>query len=62
MTASHDPEFDQVAPPAQRRQAARAVASVAKDADDCAMLLDMLGLTAADGQPKTRPRKRKKAA
>ena len=49
MTASQDVEFDQVAPPEQRRKAARAVASIAKDGQDCAMLLDMLGLSAEDG-------------
>ena len=62
MTASHDTEFDQVAPPEQRRHAARAVASMAQDAEDCAMLLDMLGLSAADGTAQSGlPRKRKAA-
>lgn len=53
MTASQDTEFDQVAPPAQRRNAARAVATLATDAEDCAMLLAMLGLSAEDGLSKS---------
>lgn len=35
----------------QRRRAVIAVASAARDADDCAGLLDMLGLSADDGFP-----------
>jgi hypothetical protein len=57
VAASQDIEFDQVAPPEQRRNAARAVASIAKDAEDCAMLLSMLGLSAEDGFGKTPTRK-----
>lgn len=34
--------------PTERRRAALHVASKARDAADCARLLDMLGLTAAD--------------
>ncbi len=34
---------------AERYHGARLVASVAKDAEDCAMLLSMLGLDPADG-------------
>jgi hypothetical protein len=60
MTAPQDMEFDQVAPPAQRRNAARAVASLATDAEDCAELLGMLGLTAEDGLGK--PNRKRKAA
>ncbi|MFE0025065.1 hypothetical protein [Amycolatopsis sp. NPDC059021] len=33
----------------QRRRGARMVASAALDAQDCALLLDILGLEAADG-------------
>ncbi|HJQ46844.1 MAG TPA: hypothetical protein VJ870_11060 [Amycolatopsis sp.] len=33
----------------QRRRAVRAVASAAADADDCALLLDALGLKPAEG-------------
>ncbi|GAB2966825.1 hypothetical protein LWP59_21610 [Amycolatopsis acidiphila] len=33
----------------QRRRAVRAVASSAADADDCALLLDALGLKPAEG-------------
>jgi hypothetical protein len=33
----------------QRRRAVRAVASAASDADECARLLDMLGLSADEG-------------
>lgn len=58
MTAPQDMEFDQVAPPPQRRNAARAVASLAHDAEDCAQLLAMLGLTAADGLREQTPAKR----
>jgi hypothetical protein len=61
MTASQDMEFAQVAPPEQRHSAARTVASLATDADDCAMLLDMLGLSAEDGLAKVPARKRKAA-
>lgn len=42
------------APPADadtRRHAARFVASQARDAQDCALLLDALGLTPEEGQP-----------
>ncbi|MFC4855026.1 hypothetical protein [Actinophytocola glycyrrhizae] len=35
----------------QRRRAVVAVASLARDADDCAELLDMLGLSAAEPFP-----------
>ena len=35
----------------QRRRAVLAVASGARDAEDCADLLDMLGLSAAEGFP-----------
>jgi hypothetical protein len=49
MAAPEKMEFDQVAPPAQRQSAARAVASLSTDAADCAELLGMLGLTAEDG-------------
>ena len=35
----------------QRRRAARVVASKAHDAEDCGLLLDVLGLTPADGLP-----------
>ncbi|TDQ01453.1 hypothetical protein [Labedaea rhizosphaerae] len=62
MTAPHDIEFDQVAPPEQRRKAARAVATLATDAEDCAQLLAMLGLTAADGLSKGRPARKRRAA
>ncbi|UQS25625.1 hypothetical protein L1857_23880 [Amycolatopsis thermalba] len=34
---------------AQRRRAVRAVASAAADAEDCALLLDALGLKPAEG-------------
>jgi hypothetical protein len=40
---------------AQRYHGARLVASAAKDADDCALLLAALGLTAADGVAETTP-------
>lgn len=33
----------------KRRRAARTVAALARDADDCAYLLGALGLTAAEG-------------
>lgn len=33
----------------QRRRAVRAIASAATDADDCALLLDALGLRPAEG-------------
>jgi hypothetical protein len=36
-------------PPAQRRRAARHIAGRADNAEQCAELLDMLGLTANDG-------------
>lgn len=35
----------------QRRRAVIAVASAARDADDCASLLDVLGLSAAEAFP-----------
>jgi hypothetical protein len=35
----------------QRRRAARVVASKAHDAEDCGLLLAVLGLTPADGLP-----------
>jgi len=35
----------------QRRRAVIAVASAARDAEDCVGLLDMLGLSAAEGFP-----------
>lgn len=35
----------------QRRRAVMAVASAARDAEDCAGLLDMLGLSAAEAFP-----------
>jgi Arc/MetJ family transcription regulator len=38
---------------AVRTRAVRAIASAAKDAGDCAALLDMLGLSAEDGHPST---------
>ncbi|OXM66226.1 hypothetical protein [Amycolatopsis vastitatis] len=38
---------------AQRYHGARLVASAAKDAEDCALLLAALGLTAADGVAET---------
>jgi hypothetical protein len=38
---------------AMRARAVRAIASSAKDAGDCAALLDMLGLSAEDGHPTT---------
>lgn len=60
MTAPQDMEFDQVAPPEQRRKAARAVATLATDAEDCAELLGMLGLTAEDGLGK--PSRKRQAA
>ncbi|WP_232376755.1 hypothetical protein [Amycolatopsis aidingensis] len=44
--------------PAQRRRAARAVASAARDAEDCAQLLDALGLRAADGLDAAAPTRR----
>ncbi|GAB3505767.1 hypothetical protein [Amycolatopsis cihanbeyliensis] len=47
--------------PAQRRQAARAVASAARDAEDCARLLDALGLRATDGLDTDTPRHRRRA-
>jgi len=34
----------------QRRRAVRAIASAAKDADDCAMLLEALGLEPEEGR------------
>jgi len=34
---------------AQRRRAVRAVASAARDAEDCALLLDALGLKPGEG-------------
>jgi len=37
--------------PDTRRAATRFVASQARDADDCALLLDALGLTAEEGKP-----------
>jgi hypothetical protein len=52
MPESQDTELDQVAPPPQRRNAARTVATLATDAEDCATLLAMLGLTAEDGLSK----------
>ncbi len=36
-------------PPNERRRAARRIATEAADAEECAELLAMLGLTAADG-------------
>ena len=36
-------------PPEQRRRAARHIASRADNAEQCAEMLDMLGLTAEDG-------------
>lgn len=36
-------------PPDERRRAARRIATEAVDADECAELLGMLGLTAEDG-------------
>ncbi|GAA3440525.1 hypothetical protein [Kutzneria kofuensis] len=36
-------------PPQQRRRAARHVASLSDNAEQCAELLDMLGLSADDG-------------
>ncbi|MFI9387472.1 hypothetical protein [Kutzneria sp. NPDC052558] len=36
-------------PPAVRRRAARHIAARAENAEQCAELLDMLGLTAEDG-------------
>jgi hypothetical protein len=36
--------------PDTRRAATRFVASQARDADDCALLLDVLGLTAEEGK------------
>lgn len=42
----------------QRRRAVRAIASAAADAGDCALLLDALGLRAAEGRapvPSPRP-------
>ncbi|MEU8637774.1 hypothetical protein AB0C38_36810 [Amycolatopsis sp. NPDC048633] len=35
----------------QRHQAVRVVASASHDADDCALLLAVLGLTPAEGRP-----------
>ncbi|GAA1251919.1 hypothetical protein GCM10009676_43460 [Prauserella halophila] len=34
----------------QRRRAVRAIASAARDAEDCALLLDALGLDAEEGR------------
>jgi hypothetical protein len=34
-----------------RARAVRAIASAAENAGECALLLDMLGLTASDGRP-----------
>ncbi|WP_326836525.1 hypothetical protein VSH64_16700 [Amycolatopsis rhabdoformis] len=39
----------QALPPEQRRHVVRLVASVAEDVEDCALLLAVLGLDAADG-------------
>ena len=61
MAAQDDVEFDQVAPPEQRRMAARTVAGLATDAQDCAQLLAMLGLSAEDGLSR-RSRKQDQAA
>jgi hypothetical protein len=62
VTQPQDFEFDQVAPPEQRRKAARAVATLATDAEDCAQLLAMLGLSAADGLSKGRATRKRRAA
>lgn len=40
-----------VNPPEQRRRAARHIASRARDAQECAELLAMLGLTTDDARP-----------
>ncbi|GAA5166897.1 MULTISPECIES: hypothetical protein [Amycolatopsis] len=45
----HDVLDDSAAVLDQRRRAVRAVASAAADADDCALLLDALGLKPAEG-------------
>lgn len=46
--------------PEQRRRAARTVAGVARDVEDCALLLAALGLSAAEGLAGTRRRSRKR--
>ena len=48
MAADYDPRS--ISPAWQRHRAARTVASQAHDAKDLAELLDMLGLTAAEGR------------
>lgn len=48
--APHDVFEDTAAVLDQRRRAVRAVASAAADADDCALLLDALGLKPAEGR------------
>lgn len=42
-------------PPRVRGAAVRTVAATAADAAECAQLLDMLGLTPAEGLPDTAP-------
>ena len=39
----------------QRRRAMRVVASASADADDCGLLLDMLGLKPEQARPQPRP-------
>ncbi|TNC27004.1 hypothetical protein [Amycolatopsis alkalitolerans] len=46
---SHEAFDDTAAVLDQRRRAVRAVASAAANADDCALLLDALGLSPAEG-------------
>lgn len=48
-TAPHDIFEDTAAVLDQRRRAVRAVASAAADADDCALLLEALGLKPTEG-------------
>ncbi|MTD57839.1 hypothetical protein [Amycolatopsis pithecellobii] len=48
-TAPHDILDDTAAVLDQRRRAVRAVASAAADAEDCALLLEALGLKPAEG-------------
>lgn len=51
-TQNPQPSLPRVDEPdaAQRRRAVRAIASAARDAEDCALLLDALGLDAEEGR------------
>ncbi|GHF38855.1 hypothetical protein FHX82_006601 [Amycolatopsis bartoniae] len=49
VIAPHDVFEDSAAVRDERRRAVRAIASAAADADDCALLLDALGLKPTEG-------------